>query len=228
MKKFFFIPLLVLILSGCATQGVSSFDYTKKTPIEVKNELQLNQPYLQVWDKLIKELSKSFYIINNIDKESRIINLSFSSSKPSDFVECGSTSRTYKQGEHIESITYDVADNSTFRVATQKQEHPTMTNYFSVRRVTNLEGRTNIYLAPLDSDKTKTLITVNTRYVLNINTFSQGYAQHISGNLFTRGNEINTPNSVSFNTNKPNSAPTDQITCFSKGKLEQDVLQLLN
>jgi hypothetical protein len=116
--------------AGCATQGISTFKYVGPARFfEVKNETVVEKPYTQVWDGLVKELSKSFYVINNIDKESRIINLSFSTNSPSEYVDCGKVNRTYSQGGKTEEYNYDVAGPSEFKVATQRQEHPAFVNY---------------------------------------------------------------------------------------------------
>jgi len=85
--------------SGCATQGKSTTTYLKPTISEVKNEIDVTKSYAQVWDVLVKQLSKSFYVINNIDKESRIINVSFSTNSPAEYIDCGRTLRTYTQGK---------------------------------------------------------------------------------------------------------------------------------
>jgi hypothetical protein len=91
--------MIAIFITGCATQGVSTYKYTDNAPIQINNELVVSKPQSQVWDILVKELSKSFYVINNIDKESRIINVSFSSNAPSEYVDCGKTHRTYTQGD---------------------------------------------------------------------------------------------------------------------------------
>lgn len=88
-KALIVICMAIVFISGCATQGVNSFNYMAPTPVDIKNEVVVQKSYSQVWDGLVKEISKSFYVINNIDKESRIINLSFNTSSPADFVNCG-------------------------------------------------------------------------------------------------------------------------------------------
>jgi len=77
-----------MLALGCATQGISTRQYTENVPVQIKNEIVVSKPYTQVWDIMVKEISKSFYVINNIDKESRIINLSFSTNSPTEYVDC--------------------------------------------------------------------------------------------------------------------------------------------
>jgi hypothetical protein len=231
MKVTLSLAIFVIGLAGCATQGKSDFTYTKHEPKRTTNEIQINQPYSQVWDKLVRDLSKSFYVINNIDKESRIINLSFSTQSPTDYVDCGETHRTYTQGEKIDNYDYNVAESSEFKVASKTQQHPSFSYYAIVKHNTSLEGRANIYLAPLESDKTQTTVAVNSRYILTIDVTGDAFAQHVNGNVFSQGTiPHQRPTIYSFNTNKPieqNAGEGVIVTCSSNGKLEHDVLQIL-
>jgi hypothetical protein len=229
MKNVILFGTIVIVIAGCATPGVNSSSYTKHDPKSVANEIQVDQPYSQAWDKLVRELSKSFYVINNIDKESRIINISFSSQTPSEFVDCGQTHRSYKHGDEMQSYDYNVADSSAYKYAGGVRE--SLSYYAIIRRTASLEGRSNIYLAPLENDKAKTTVTVNTRYILTIDTTGDAYAQHVNGNIFIQGQIPHPqPTIISFNTNSP--AEHDfgegvKVTCFSNGRLEKDVLQIL-
>lgn len=233
MKVALSFAILAIGLAGCATQGTNSRNYTKHEPKTISNEIIVNQPYSQVWDKLVRELSKSFYVINNIDKESRIINLSFSSQSPTDYVDCGQAHRSYKHGDKTENFDYNVADSSAYKYATGAQD--AFSYFVKMRRNASLEGRSNIYLAPLENDKNQTTVAVNTRYMLTLDATGEKYAQHVNGNIFSQGSiPHGHPTVISFNTNNPtehdfgvDSDGKVIVTCFSNGKLEQDVLQIL-
>lgn len=225
--------IIIFGLAGCATQGANTAKITQKEPKQISNEVQVNEPYTQVWDKLVKELSKSFYVINNIDKESRIINLSFSSQSPTDFIDCGETHRSYTQDGKTENFNYEIADSSVYKAALPLTPgRPAFFNYAVIKRNTSLEGRANVYLAPLVNDKSKTTVAVNTRFMLTIDTRGDVFAQHaMNGNVLPLGQiPQQRPIVISFNTNKPtehNFGEGVKSTCFSIGKLEQDVLQIL-
>jgi len=233
LAKTAVLSLLTVLLVGCATKGTNTQNYVKHDPKLISNEIVVNQPYQQVWDRLVKELSKSFYVINNIDKESRIINLSFSSPNPTDFVDCGETSRSYTQGGKTENYNYNVADSSTVKLADGAQE--AFAYFVILRRSTSLEGRANIYLAPLENDNNKTKVAVNSRYMLTIDVSGERYAQHVNGNIFNQGAIPHVrPTVISFNTNKPVDHNFGVVegqnviaTCFSSGKLEQEILMFL-
>jgi hypothetical protein len=170
-------------------------------------------------------------VINNIDKESRIINVSFSSTTPQEYVDCGSTSRSFTKGDKTETFNYDVAASSSYKMATPRQPSPAFSYFAIVKRTTSLEGRSNIYLAPDESDKTKTRVAVNTRYLLAINMRGEAYQENINGQIVsTASMPSEPPISIAFNTNKPVQHDFGQgvaATCFGKGKLEKEVLSLL-
>ena len=219
--------LTTLCFSGCATQGVSTLDHQDMALHEIKNELQVSRPQSEVWDMLVKELSKSFYVINNIDKESRIINISFSSTTPADYVDCGRSHRTYRQGDKTETFDYDIASSTRFKVASRRQEHPAFSNYAVLRRETSLEGRSNIYVAPSEKDKNATVVTVNTRYIMSFKIKGEAFAEHFNGNIIPRGLVPEQTFSIMFNTNQPGQYTGDDgktISCCSKGKLENEIL----
>ena len=221
---------LLLPLAGCATQGTSSSQYTLGSRSTVVNEATVDGSYGAVWDSLVRDLAKSFYVINNIDKESRIINVSFSSSDAEEYVDCGRTQRTFTDGGVTESFNYAVAAKSTFKVAASRQEHPSMSNYSVFRRESQLEGRANIYIAPVAGDLGKTTVSVNARYVLSTKVRGEAFAKHVSGNILARGRSPDETYTYTFNTAGTGSLDAGSgvtVTCFSKGKLEGEVLAFL-
>lgn len=224
------VCMSTMVLTGCATQGVNSFNYTAPTFTQIKNEAVVQKPYSQVWDKLVKEISKSFYVINNIDKESRIINISFGTNTPADFVDCGYSHRTYTQGEKVDTFDYEVAGASQFKIAGNQKPHPSWASYAIVRREPSLEGRANIYIAPDDKDNTNTMTTINARYIWTIKTKGEMFNEHASGNTVSAGRIPEETSTISFNTNskgEKDDGHGPKIVCISKGKLESEILGLI-
>jgi hypothetical protein len=222
--------ILISLLCGCATQGANTSQYTPGNRTKIDNETTVDGSSSRVWDVLVRDLAKSFYVINNIDKESRIINVSFTSTEPADFVDCGRTVRTFTEGSNVERYEYDVAGKATFKVAANKQEHPAFSNYAVWSRSPTLEGRSNVYLAPAAGDAGKTTVSVNTRYVLNVRLKGDAFAKHISGGVQGRGRLPEDTATFTFNTNTVgtgDSANGVVVTCFSKGKLEKEILQMV-
>lgn len=229
MKWKLFTMAGILLISGCATQGVSKIDYKAPPTTKVNNEIIVNKPYSQVWDKLVKELSKSFYVINNIDKESRVINLSFSANKPSQYADCGSTHRTYVQGDKIEVYDFETADSSEFKVATPKQPNKNYSYYVKINRNAMLEGRANINIAPAEKDSNSTVITVNTRYIWTLKVNGQVFAEQFLGKANPEARLPEETRTIIFTTNSPGKGSgKDLTTCCSKGKVEGDILGMIN
>ncbi len=222
---------IAAVVSGCATQGRSTFNYLEPVPLQIKNEMVVAKPYTQVWDGLVKQLSKSFYVINNIDKESRIINVSFSTNSPSDYADCGRMHRTYSQGGKTEEFDYDSAGPSEFKAATERQPSKQFAYYILFRRETSLEGRCNIYVAPDENDSGKTIVTVNTRYIWTVKVKGRVEAVNVKGYVVDGAPIPEESNSIIFNTNQPGQyipSKGPKIVCTDKGKLEDEILQMLN
>jgi len=221
--------MVFVICTGCATQGTNSFNYVPSSSASIQNEKTFARPQAAIWDELVRELSKSFFVINNIERESRIINVSFNSNSPTDFVDCGRSERTYTQGDKTERFDYDIAGASTYKIAMKQQEHPSFSYYAVIRRETSLEGRSNIYVAPDPSDNSKTVVSVNTRYILTIRVKGDQIAEHANGNRVSRGRVSENTTTRIFNTNKPSSETSFGVTtvCHGNGKLETDVIKLI-
>jgi hypothetical protein len=88
--------------------------------------------------------SPNLSVINNISKDSRLINVSFSSNKPNDYVDCGQTSRRSNHpATGDQQFVYNVADSSSYNAGQDG------TNVlWNLNRRTKLDGRANIYIAP--------------------------------------------------------------------------------
>lgn len=79
--------LTVFLFAGC---GVTTPDYTapqSKASID-NTTVTLDQSYDQAWDQLIDFTSSRFFAIDNYEKDSGLMTLSFSS-EPGRFIDCG-------------------------------------------------------------------------------------------------------------------------------------------
>jgi hypothetical protein len=223
--------MALFAFSGCATQGVSSLNHRLNVPQKIENEKILDKTYSKVWDDLIKQLSKSFYVIKNIDKESRIIKISFISNNPENYLDCGETTRTYRQGNNFDKYVYNPAESLSYRLAAEKQTHPYFSEYYSIKRNTSLEGISNIIIGKNHDDKNKTNLSINTIYILNVEVSGQSYAQPANGNPFMTEKLPNKKTTILFKTNSPETHIFDygeKMTCSSKGTLEREILSMAN
>lgn len=196
---------LGIFLTGCAS---SSVDYRAPVPKSMTNTKDVSAPFDQVWDALVRQLSSDFFVINNIDKNSRLINLSFSTQKPSDYVDCGVTNRTFENARGKTNYSYQSADSSAFSVTNDKSIA------FNMARKTKLEGRVNIYVAPIASG---TSVAVNTKYVLDVDWSAVSFEGAPGGNG---------RNTFDFSTKQGYSS--SDLTCYAKGTLERKILEMVN
>lgn len=201
----------LIMLSACAS---SSHSYTPARPIDFSTERIIPLPFDIVWDKYVEALSSSFFVINNISRDSRIINVSFSSSRPGEFVDCGYTQReSYHPASGKQRFSYATADSSTYN-AGQKGSNIIWT----VSRDARLEGRANIYMMPRNNDATA--IQVSSKYVWSVMT--RGYS-----NLGAIAPSESSMIDFSSSSQGTLPGPGGGITCVSKGALEKKMLNLI-
>ena len=156
-RQSFLVPLgAALALAACAT---SDIQHTNPGHYSTEYNVILKENFDAVWLRLVKNLASDFFVINNIEKDSHIINVSFSSSTPSEFIDCGKSTRTFSNLRGTQNVIYNTADSTNFTVTSS-----TNLVYYASRK-TYLEGRSNIYVAP---NQNGTEINVNTKYVLSI------------------------------------------------------------
>jgi hypothetical protein len=224
------IAFYAVLIAGCATPGTSNLSYAPpEKSAKLPNEMVVNKPFDAVWDSFVHNLAKSFYVINNIDKQSRIINVSFSTETPETYADCGISTRTYSRGDENHTYTYNVASTSTFKVASRTGASNKLPLTALVTRHSSLEGRINIYVAP---EGPNTRISVNARYVLTVKAEGTYVEENLYGNPIARGTLPTETATATFNTNQP--VTTDwstpeqpnTVTCQARGRLESDILQL--
>lgn len=234
MRKVSLLLIVLLALTGCATIGSWEFDHTNPTSgkYQVENEKYVDSNPEDVWNSLVKELAKTYFVINNIDKESRIINVSFSTQDPENYIDCGSsivttTIPSCDPDKGFHTYNYDTAESNSYKVGfTLKQgfhQYPSTAKFI---RSTELEGRMNIYVAPKGSG---TLVTVNCRYIF-VSRVSQRYTNYSMACVpFASGTERGDgPWKCSFNSKTEGNCDWDgPLKCLSKGILEKEILVLI-
>tara|TARA_B100001964_G_C14058053_1_gene520098 strand:- start:156 stop:842 length:687 start_codon:yes stop_codon:yes gene_type:complete len=219
--------LIIFLITSCASAPIlQELTYEDGQETKIENRIILDEDFDLVWNRLVGNLSKTFYVINNIDKESRLINVSFNlNDKLSDYVDCGKSSRSFQLGDLRQDITYKVADSSNYFSESNVSPNPNIT-YLKVYRDTSLEGRANIFVAP---ESGKTTVMINNRYVVSVKTsfdtllYAVLYKRHMEQNQFGRRLLNPQPDPISFNTNTTSNA---DIKCSSTGKFETDILKL--
>lgn len=223
------VAIAALSLHGCATPAKSTVDYSPPEPIVVPNELTVDDKFDEVWDRLVGRLAKGFFVVNNIEKESRLINVSFATTDPEDYIDCGETFRTFTQyKKNSASVNYRVAEDSSFKWGGGMDASGMNAIVHYVDRSTSLEGRINIYVAPKENG---TNVSVNVRYILTIRLSGTTNTEHSTGRVIqSQPLQAPQPDTVSFNTNQPvksaDELAADEMACVSKGVLEQQILDM--
>lgn len=162
-----------------------------------------------VWKETVARLSQNFFVINNIDRASGLINVSFSGD-PEQFVDCGKVTSYVKnaRGER----TYD------FPGARAHEVYEVMTggDLVTVDRTIALEGRANLVLQ--DQGPSSTLVSVNVRYVLSRTIRARDVV----------GKAMNATESINFGSNDraafAGNNDGQATTCQSNGVLERRLL----
>jgi len=180
----------------------------------ITNAETVPQPKDEVWKILIAGLSKQSFVINNLDKDSGLINVSYSGD-PVSYVDCGAM-HTVTGGRR-----YD------FSGASAKNDFE-MTNVvghsFLVHRTVNLEGRINILVRSVDAENTT--ITVNAKYILTRTLTARDTAAYSIPESKT--------DTLTFNSGQSAVLPSpgaetggQRATCNATGQLEQEILALV-
>lgn len=217
------LVFLSVFLSGCAGRFVASIDQLSPPNNLKPNQVEkINKSFEAVWNDLVRQMSGRFFVINNIDKESRIINASFYlDGDISEYVDCGESEARLTDANgasHVQRFSYarpsemkvaswlDLAWGVGFVVRTTKP---------------SMEGRFNVYVAPIDGTK-QSEIRVSARYVLSIrmeHRITQPTESGVRGFGLKRVNtEI-----VSFSSG---GRSNHEIECSSTGALEREIVKL--
>lgn len=210
MRNTLTILAAATLLAGCAGKVAytppESHSYSS-------NEKTINQPLDQVWARAIPALGKDFFVINNLDKDSGLVNISYGGD-PERYLDCGV----------VESEVTNIHGTRHYRFpgASASQSYEIMHNghLFYLERKMGLDGRANLIFEAIEKNKTK--VTANIRFVvtkdIRITNVAGGFPQTMS-------------DTVSFGANSGATFPGQgeaATRCVSNGKLEQEILDTLS
>jgi hypothetical protein len=206
---------VVMLLGGCASGTINysppASDY------KAQNSIEIAKPREEVWKGAVPAIGREFFVINNLDQSSGLMNLSYTGD-PEKYIDCGivSTTVTNVKGTFVYN----------FAGAAAQTYYETFTNmtWAQINRRVSLEGRVNIIFEALSPERTR--VTANTRYVVQReqNIRAQGM----------QGQGVGTVrHSISFGSNQSasfpmNTAAGSAVECRANGKLETDLLRLIS
>lgn len=225
--------IAALLLGACATVTQSTYEAIPGAQKKIANSVNTAASFDAVWDAVVAKLSQSFFVINNIDKQSRIINVSFTSTTPEDYVDCGASRREFDFQNERRTYEYQVAASNSYKFATTWVPAGgvvPLPAVYKINRSTELDGRANIYIAP-GADGAGSIVSVNAIYVWGVTLSGTADAYNAFGALVSSGQRMTpeTPPGVNFTTQAPGSsgAGVEKITCATNGKFEESILNFV-
>ncbi|MFV0283751.1 MAG: hypothetical protein ACK5JE_08185 [Castellaniella sp.] len=196
-----------LLLGGCAGQ----ITYTPPTnQLPGTNEKTVDKAVDEVWKTTVPALGKNFFVINNLDKSSGLINVSYSGD-PEKYVDCGVIDSQVSNARGKREYRFPAA------AADQSYEIMQGGMLYYLQRKMNLEGRVNLVFEPIEKNKTR--VTANIKYVLTrqvrVAPAAGGFPQTFS-------------DTISFGANSGASFPGQgqNTYCVSNGHLEREILNV--
>ena len=203
--------LVVFALLGCA----GKVDYVRPVSSvrQGENVKLIAKSRDAVWTTAVPELGKRFFVINNLDKASGLINLSYTGD-PEKYIDCGRITSYVKnaRGER----------NYNFAASSAQQSYEIMNpsvGLFAIDRRMSLEGRVNLIFEEVGPNETR--VTANTRYVVN----RQRVVRNIANNIPQTMND-----SITFNSGGRASfpgSPDQSSECVATGSLEREILEAI-
>lgn len=211
MVKYLVVTLFITIgFSGCG--ATSNLNYTPPkqfNPNNIKNSKIVNKSFNEAWEELINNLTENSFVINNMNKDSGFINISFSSTNPSQYIDCGEWNGYFENMRGKANYYFKGEQSSQFT----SMHGTSMVNTVSTK---SLSGRINILLQKIE--KAKQNVKVNVKYVLSgTNKYMYVYPPHT--------NYLNW--SVGFSTKNSGQAQGGKTQCQTTGYLEEELLNYI-
>ena len=154
MKKILSSLVMTVIISSCAlekeklTENVGKYVPPNIDNTNFKNSVITNKNFDETWTSVLDFVNDSFFKIENLEKDSGLLTLSFGSKEAENFIDCGYFEYTLFTGEEFKGSYIDYAKSGLLAV---------------------LEAKMNINIRKIDDESAK--ISINTNY-----TFSTQHA----------------------------------------------------
>ena len=144
MKKFLSSLVMTILLSSCAveveklTENVGKYVPPNIDDTNFKNSVITNKNFDETWTSVIDFVSDSFFKIENIEKDSGLLTLSFGSKEAENFIDCGDFEYTlFFTGEEFKGSYIDYAKSGLLAVLEAKM-------YINIRKIDNESTQVSI------------------------------------------------------------------------------------
>jgi hypothetical protein len=214
MRRYFAIILAVVacfVMIGCGAK--TDYSYMPAIQYSQENTMVYDSNINKVWDAAIKSIGEKFFVLDNIEKDSKIITLSYVIDNPENYIDCGKMTVETKGMSNSGTYTFAGAQAlATYYVGGPDNPHPQI-----VKRTTRLEGKANIIFSEEGKDKTK--VVINARYVLSSKIETQRFVPvGLSGYYMP----VADSDIISFNTGQEGMG--QNLRCVTKYTLEKAIL----
>jgi len=201
-RKIVFLVMIVYFLGVMVGCGTVKYNIPHDKPLGSERKIVINKGKDAVWNKLLQGVAEKFFSINNIEKDSGFINLSFRADNAELYVNCGDYVVINKK--------IPVADCSI-------SKHGRYSSGIWVFKSceTDVDGRVNILIQEIS--KNKSFIFVDIRFVVRHST-----------NLWNSWNGSSMYNNAEIVFDSNNTGTNNGITCVSTGVLEKEVLSIIS
>ena len=148
MKKFLPSLVTIILISSCAlekeklTENIGKYVPPNIDDTNFKNSVITNKDFDEAWTSITDFVNNSFFKIENLEKDSGLLTLSFGSKEAENFIDCGDFEYTlFFTGEEFKGSYIDYAKSGLLAV---------------------LEAKMDVNIQKIDNETTK--ISINTNY----------------------------------------------------------------
>lgn len=213
MRKLICLLVLAVVVAvgtGCAGKVTTEFVRPEEHPI--MESKVYNYPYEKVWKAVVQSIGSSYFVLENIEKDSGILSLSFAAQNPGDFVDCG----VVKEHGTVVMRAYD----NTFAGTASNIQRKFVTDQGvpgEMIRSCSLSGKANVLVQSLGPKQTR--VTIRTRYVFTLTNMVMPYGApapvKMEATMNFTGSEVGT---------FPDTNKLQSLQCRSRGTLEISIL----
>lgn len=187
------------ILTGCAAAPSST--YIPPTGEEYATSVVMPYDYNTSWSKLVRAASQTFFAIENFEKDSGLMTLSFGSENVIANIDCGTMN-----GQNYTSFWMSRTGNSDI----------------------DISGKMNLLVQPEGEDQTR--VSVSARYIVNMSSSGQTYNYFTGGMVYFSDSlsmSFDSNSTGSDMTSNPSAGTSAVRTCAPTGNIEQTVIDAI-
>ena len=144
MKKFISSLVMTIFISSCAvekeklTENVGKYVPPSIDDTNFKNTVITNKNFDETWTSVTDFVNDSFFKIENLDKDSGLLTLSFGSKEPENFIDCGDFEYTlFFTGEEFKGSYIDYAKSGLLAMLKAKMN-------INIRKIDNKSSKVSI------------------------------------------------------------------------------------